>query len=350
MRHLSRHCAQVECGLYGPSMRPRVPRGETGSLMPPKHILNAPTRLMKDLGYGKGYAYDHDAPEAFSGQNYFPDGMARQKFYRPGRARFRARDPQASRLLGEAARGAPRRMICARRMARLRIMPGLNLSPVAYCRYGSFPRPTGLSESGTMRDYLSPERHRVALLTIDAQRDFCLPNSPAKVGGSMAAVPAMVRLVDGFRPARPAHRACRAPLSLRRLECRTLQSRLDRGRPARRHARHLGRRTRRRAETRPGAAARLRASCSTASSRNSGAANGSCTSRAGAPSTRPSSRSICAAGRHHPGDLAAAIFPTGRRRRSMPPAIATSASCWRPMRFRAPMIRPWLSWHASASI
>ena len=45
---------------------------ETGSLMPPKHILNAPTRLMKDLGYGRGYAYDHDQDDAFSGQNYFP--------------------------------------------------------------------------------------------------------------------------------------------------------------------------------------------------------------------------------------------------------------------------------------
>ena len=56
---------------------------ETGSLMPPKHILNAPTRLMKQLGYSKGYAYDHDAPEAFSGQDYFPEGMARQTFYRP---------------------------------------------------------------------------------------------------------------------------------------------------------------------------------------------------------------------------------------------------------------------------
>jgi putative ATPase len=62
--------------------------GETGSLMPPKHILNAPTRLMKDLGYGKGYAYDHDAPDAFSGQNYFPDGMARQTFYRPAERGF----------------------------------------------------------------------------------------------------------------------------------------------------------------------------------------------------------------------------------------------------------------------
>ena len=56
---------------------------ETGSLMPPRHILNAPTRLMKDLGYGKGYAYDHDTDEAFSGQNYFPDEMDRRDFYCP---------------------------------------------------------------------------------------------------------------------------------------------------------------------------------------------------------------------------------------------------------------------------
>ena len=56
---------------------------ETGSLMPPAHILNAPTRLMKDLGYGRGYDYDHDAPDAFSGQNYFPEAMARRRFYQP---------------------------------------------------------------------------------------------------------------------------------------------------------------------------------------------------------------------------------------------------------------------------
>ncbi len=55
----------------------------TGSLPPPAHILNAPTRLMKDLGYGKGYAYDHDAEDAFSGQNYFPDVMDRPAYYRP---------------------------------------------------------------------------------------------------------------------------------------------------------------------------------------------------------------------------------------------------------------------------
>lgn len=56
---------------------------QTGSLMPPMHILNAPTRMMKDLGYGKDYQYDHDQADGFSGQNYFPDGMARQRFYDP---------------------------------------------------------------------------------------------------------------------------------------------------------------------------------------------------------------------------------------------------------------------------
>ena len=56
---------------------------ETGSLMPPKHILNAPTGLMKDLGYGDGYVYDHDTEDGFSGQNCFPEEMPRQAFYNP---------------------------------------------------------------------------------------------------------------------------------------------------------------------------------------------------------------------------------------------------------------------------
>lgn len=56
---------------------------ETGSLAPPKHILNAPTGLMRELGYGEGYAYDHDTEEGFSGQDYFPDGMDRQQYYAP---------------------------------------------------------------------------------------------------------------------------------------------------------------------------------------------------------------------------------------------------------------------------
>ena len=56
---------------------------EAGSLLPPKHILNAPTRLMQAEGYGRGYAYDHDEEEAFSGQDYFPEALGRQQFYDP---------------------------------------------------------------------------------------------------------------------------------------------------------------------------------------------------------------------------------------------------------------------------
>ena len=61
----------------------RAAAKEHGSLLPPKHILNAPTKLMKSEGYGDGYAYDHDAPDAFSGQDYFPEAMGRRRFYDP---------------------------------------------------------------------------------------------------------------------------------------------------------------------------------------------------------------------------------------------------------------------------
>lgn len=61
----------------------RTEAKRTGSLMPPAHILNAPTNMMKDQGYGAGYAYDHDAEDGFSGQNYFPDGMKRPVLYSP---------------------------------------------------------------------------------------------------------------------------------------------------------------------------------------------------------------------------------------------------------------------------
>jgi len=64
---------------------------ETGSLMPPMHILNAPTKLMKTVGYGKGYAYDHDADEAFSGQDYWPEEMAAQALYEPTDRGFEAK-------------------------------------------------------------------------------------------------------------------------------------------------------------------------------------------------------------------------------------------------------------------
>ena len=72
---------------FGAAMRSAK---EHGSLAPPKHILNAPTRLMKEEGYGAGYEYDHSAPEAFSGQSYFPDGMAREQFYVPPGRGFEA--------------------------------------------------------------------------------------------------------------------------------------------------------------------------------------------------------------------------------------------------------------------
>ena len=64
---------------------------ETGSLMPPMHILNAPTKLMKNVGYGKGYAYDHNADEGFSGQDYWPEEMEAQSFYQPTDRGFEAR-------------------------------------------------------------------------------------------------------------------------------------------------------------------------------------------------------------------------------------------------------------------
>jgi len=70
---------------YGAAKRAAA---EHGSLMPPAHILNAPTKLMKNLGYGKGYEYDHEAEEGFSGQNYFPESMAREEFYVPKETGF----------------------------------------------------------------------------------------------------------------------------------------------------------------------------------------------------------------------------------------------------------------------
>lgn len=64
---------------------------DTGSLMPPQDILNAPTKLMKDVGYGKGYQYDHDAADGFSGANYWPDDMTPQRFYAPTDRGYEAR-------------------------------------------------------------------------------------------------------------------------------------------------------------------------------------------------------------------------------------------------------------------
>ena len=75
--------APKSVGVYEAFKAARRAAAETGSLMPPAHIRNAPTRLMKQLGYGKGYQYDPDTPEGFSGANFFPDDMERRTFYKP---------------------------------------------------------------------------------------------------------------------------------------------------------------------------------------------------------------------------------------------------------------------------
>ncbi len=92
---------------FGAAMRTAK---QAGSLVPPKHILNAPTKLMQSEGYGRGYAYDHDEEEAFSGQNYFPDALPRQRFLQSARAWLRARGEEAAGVLGQAAEGAGRGM------------------------------------------------------------------------------------------------------------------------------------------------------------------------------------------------------------------------------------------------
>jgi putative ATPase len=74
---------------------------DTGSLRPPKNILNAPTKLMKQVGYGKGYQYDHDAPEGFSGDNYWPEEMAPQTFYAPTDRGFEKRIAERIAWWGE---------------------------------------------------------------------------------------------------------------------------------------------------------------------------------------------------------------------------------------------------------
>ena len=81
--YLSAEERQVAPTLYKAMKASFRSARETGSLMPPQNILNAPTKLMKEIGYGAGYRYDHDAEGGFSGDDYWPEEMAAQTFYAP---------------------------------------------------------------------------------------------------------------------------------------------------------------------------------------------------------------------------------------------------------------------------
>ena len=102
-------CAPKSNAVYTAFARARKAARETGSLPPPAHILNSPTRLMKSLGYGEGYVYDHDAEGGFSGQDYFPEGMGRRTFYEPrgegSEARVRERLERWAQMRGARVRG-----------------------------------------------------------------------------------------------------------------------------------------------------------------------------------------------------------------------------------------------------
>ena len=99
-RHLSRVGAEVERGLQG-SRRSHAERPQDRFARPARSIFSTRRpRLMKDLGYGAGYAYDHDAEDSFSGQNYFPDGMPREAYYRPVERGFERDIRKRARLLG----------------------------------------------------------------------------------------------------------------------------------------------------------------------------------------------------------------------------------------------------------
>ena len=110
LAHATLHlaCAPKSNAAYVAWKAAQAAARDTGALGPPMHIRNAPTRLMQELGYGAGYNYDHDAPDAFSGQSYFPDEMQRRTFYRPtqrgSEARIRERVEHWAKLRAERAR------------------------------------------------------------------------------------------------------------------------------------------------------------------------------------------------------------------------------------------------------
>ena len=101
-RRLSRHRAEIERALCRARARRAAAAKATGSLMPPAHILNAPTRLMKELGYGAGYAYDHAEEEAFSGAELLPRRHGARGVLPPAQSRLRAGDRASGWRIGRS--------------------------------------------------------------------------------------------------------------------------------------------------------------------------------------------------------------------------------------------------------
>ena len=137
---LSRHRAEIECRLHCIEVPPRRAAKETGSLMPPKHILNAPTKLMKK-GYGENYHYDHDADGAFSGQDYFPDEMERRTFYDPPNAASSVKSGNGStigRRSGASAAAKPFRLMKHRQYC-FRLVAGSDRKPAFRACSGYVP-------------------------------------------------------------------------------------------------------------------------------------------------------------------------------------------------------------------
>ena len=151
---LSRHRPQIERRLYRAEGRLAISAKETGSLMPPKNILNAPTKLMKQIGYGKGYQYDHDAEGGFSGDNYWPEEMAPQTFYTPTDRGFEKKRRRAHCLVGGAAcEETGLSLRCCRRAARRHARRGAGIRGARRDRGGARPSQAGAGHpAGASRD------------------------------------------------------------------------------------------------------------------------------------------------------------------------------------------------------
>ena len=183
---------------------------EHGSLLPPKHILNAPTKLMKDEEYGRGYQYDHDQPDAFSGQDYFPEKMGRQTFYDPPDRGFereiRKRLDYWAKLRANAkADLRSRSRVCAHRENDERIVWGVPASAllhalllVALLFSPAAPLLRRAPDATVAVDILSPKQYQAVIVPAAIPETLAVPapTSPdpaRKPPIAPSAAPAMIR-------------------------------------------------------------------------------------------------------------------------------------------------------------